>query len=79
MPDEPTRRERLETLRDMLCDLLSHPGIEPREIASLSKEYRAVLAELEAMPAPSEVSKSAALKSRVAAKWRTPTDGDSVA
>ena len=50
-----SRRERLEALRDSLADLIAD-GVGARDFAALSREYRATLAELDALPAAKEVS-----------------------
>ena len=50
-----SRRERLEALRDSLADLIAE-GVGARDFAALSREYRATLAELDALPAAKEVS-----------------------
>jgi hypothetical protein len=41
---EPTRRETLEELRDLLLDRLLHAP--PSAVAGIAREYRATLAEL---------------------------------
>lgn len=51
-----SRRERLSELRDSLHAALFGGEIAVREYAALSKEYRAVLAELDALPNSEEVS-----------------------
>lgn len=48
---EPTRRETLEELRDLLLDRLLHAP--PSAVAGIAREYRATLAELAAMGAGS--------------------------
>lgn len=80
---EQTYRERLEALRDTLAREIGDTHREgcpcdcglagdARTLAALSKEYRATLAEIEALPVDDEaVSESAALKSRVSARWGT--------
>jgi hypothetical protein len=79
-PAAPTHRQRLEALRDRLlneieggheegCPCTCGGAADQRTLAALSKEYRAVLAELEALPAPERVSKSAALRARVESAW----------
>lgn len=42
------RRDRLATLRDQLADVLAE-GIGARDFATVSREYRATLAELAAL------------------------------
>jgi hypothetical protein len=50
MPDEPaTRREALELMRDMLTRALTHEI--GKDVATISRELRAVWEELEALPA----------------------------
>lgn len=78
---EQSYRERLEALRDTLAREIEDthsPGCpcecgvagDARTLAALSKEYRATLAEIEALPVDDEaVSESAALKTRVQARW----------
>lgn len=51
-----TRRERLEALRDSLQAVMDEEGVGARDFAALSREYRATLAELDALPAAKEVS-----------------------
>lgn len=43
-------RERLEKLRDLQLACLNALAAEPDKVASLSREYRATLAELDALP-----------------------------
>lgn len=43
-----TRRERLEELRDQLAEVLAE-GVGARDFAAVSREYRAVLAEIEVL------------------------------
>lgn len=47
---QPSRLERLEALRDSLEAALGS-DIGARDLASVSREYRAVLADIEAIPA----------------------------
>jgi len=67
---EPTYRERLIALRDHLATAIEGGAEDSRTLAALSKEYRAVLAELESLPAPEETSQSASLRARVQARWQ---------
>lgn len=53
--DELTRRARLVILRDRLEDVLAGE-IPVRDFAALSREYRACLADLAALPDAREVS-----------------------
>lgn len=53
--DSLSRRERLEALRSQLEAALAGE-VPHRELAALSREYRACLAELDALPAVKEVS-----------------------
>lgn len=50
---EKTDLERLEALRDQLEEAMQR-GIGARDLASVSREYRTVLAAIEAIPAPQE-------------------------
>lgn len=54
-PSGLTRRARLEALRDQLAEMLAGE-IPAREMAAMSREYRACLAELDALPVAKEVS-----------------------
>jgi hypothetical protein len=76
-PAEPTLRERLESLRDRLlgeiendhdamCGCVCGKSADSRTLAALSKEYRAVLVDIEQLPADEETSASARLRQRVA-------------
>jgi len=73
----PSRREVLEALRGRLVDALdaTHkpecececgPPGDARLLAALAKELRAVVAELEALPAPEGKTVSGDLRERVA-------------
>lgn len=73
---ELTLRERLVELRNRLhaeiendhdpaCTCLCGKAGDPRTLASLSKEYRAVLADIEALPVEGPVSASEQLRARV--------------
>ncbi|OYN89279.1 hypothetical protein [Parenemella sanctibonifatiensis] len=42
----PTDRERLEALRDRLEAVLADPDTAPRDLASVSREFRLLLATL---------------------------------
>jgi hypothetical protein len=57
-----TRRELLEASRDTLKGLLA--GAEPNTAPALSRELRAVLVELESIPAAAGQSKQDELKER---------------
>lgn len=50
MTAELTRRETLELSRDRLARELAYDGTETKDLAGLSRELRAVLAELDALP-----------------------------
>lgn len=52
---EGTRRGRLIALRDSL-EAVMNEGVGPRDMAAISREYRAVMAELDALPSTQEVS-----------------------
>lgn len=52
---EPSRRDRLEALRSQL-ELALQDEVPHRELAALSREYRACLADLAALPETKEVS-----------------------
>lgn len=80
------RRSILVTLRDrLLIELSESGGHEPgclcscdapvpsdgRVLSALSKELRAVIAELDAMPDAKEVSVSADLRARIEKAWGT--------
>lgn len=78
----PSRREVLVELRDRLAaelDASHRPGCacecgpvgDGRILAGLSKELRAVVAELDALPVAEEASRSADLRKRVADRWGT--------
>ena len=58
----PTRRDDLEAARDTLRGLLA--GADESRAPALSKELRAVLAELDAMPVVGSGSKQDELKAR---------------
>lgn len=84
MTDERTHRQRLQDLRDRVlneieggheegCPCTCGATADQRTLAALSKEYRAILAELEGLPAPEEASKSASLRARVESAWGAPT------
>lgn len=86
MSKNPTRREILEflesTIRAELDSTLTHdPGCpcecgafaphDGRIVAALSRELRAVTAELDALPVDEGASLSASLRSRIASAWGT--------
>lgn len=54
--NEPTDRERLVTLRDRLAAVLDDPATTPRDLATVSREFRLLLAAL-AESRPSSTSK----------------------
>jgi hypothetical protein len=78
-PDD--RRAVLEHTRDRLlaeldsgghaagCECECGPVADGRVLATLSKELRATLAELDTLPKAKEASKSADLRARVASRW----------
>lgn len=49
-----SRRDRLTSLRSEIEAAID--GAETKDLAALSREYRAILAEIEGIPDPSEVS-----------------------
>jgi hypothetical protein len=51
-----SQRDRLEALRDRLERALTSEHLLPRDMASLSREYRGCLAELASLPNDMEVS-----------------------
>lgn len=62
-----TRREVLEALREKLADAFVD-GLEPRDLAALSKEFRAVMVELDTLPGGEEVDTVDDLAARRAAR-----------
>lgn len=65
------RRAALEALRDRIAVELD--GAEGRDVATLSRELRLVLAELESLPGSRrEVSTVADLSARIAARRQAP-------
>lgn len=61
-----SRRDELEALQGHLKAAI---GVaEPKELPALSREMRAVMAELAALPNPSEESKVVNLRDRIARK-----------
>lgn len=67
MTTEPTRRDRLETDRDALEAAIA--GCESlRDLPSLIREHRAVLAELDALPNQAEVSSADEIAARRASR-----------
>lgn len=84
MKKAPTRREILEFLRTAITeeiesDLRHEPGCpcecgipaehDPKVIATLSRELRAVVAELDGLPVDEGGSISASLRARIANAW----------
>lgn len=79
--DQTSRREVLEHLRSKLlaevesgghkdtCDCECGTAADGRVLTALTKELRAIVAELDALPAPAERSVSADLRARIAAEW----------
>jgi hypothetical protein len=57
-------RERLESLRDLQLACLNALAAEPDKVASLSREYRATLAELDALPSETKRTAFDDLKAR---------------
>lgn len=53
----PDDRARLEALRDRLEGVLSDPDTTPRDLASVSREYRQTVAALAQLGPPAGVSK----------------------
>ncbi len=78
-PDD--RRAVLEHTRDRLlaeldsgghrlgCECECGPVADGRVLATLSKELRATLAELDTLPKAKEASPSAELRARIASRW----------
>lgn len=60
------RRESLEAIRGRLAEELQRA--EGRDVASLAKELRAVIAELDALPNPLEVDGVVDLRAAIARK-----------
>lgn len=60
------RRERLEKARDLAEVALS--SLDPDKLAPLLREYRALLAELDALPNTAEVSDADEIAARRAAR-----------
>ena len=55
MESAASRRDRLEVLRGSLESIMAD-GVGARDFAAISREYRATLAELDALPDAKEVS-----------------------
>lgn len=68
-----TRRERLEQLRNAQAEVLASGEVAARDFAALSREYRATLAELDALPTAQEVSAADEIAQRRAARRTGPT------
>ena len=60
------RRAELESLRLRLADALD--VAEPKEVAALSREMRAVIREIDSLPNPAEVDGVIDLRTRIARK-----------
>lgn len=60
------RRERLEAARDLAASTLV--GLDGDKLAPLLREYRAILAELDALPNTAEVSDADEIAARRAAR-----------
>jgi hypothetical protein len=56
-PDQRTDRGRLEALRDILEGILRDPETSPRDLASVSREYRMALNALSSLAPSSGTSK----------------------
>jgi hypothetical protein len=65
---ELTQRARLAALRDRLADQIT--SADERALPALSREYRAVLADLEALPSESSTATVDQLKERRAERRR---------
>lgn len=65
-PAHPGRRAELESLRLRLADALD--VAEPKEVAALSREMRAVIREIDSLPNPAEVDGVIDLRTRIARK-----------
>lgn len=64
----PTHREALEHLRDVLTAELQSDLCRPNDAAALSRELRAVWAELEALPAANSKAPADEISRRRAAR-----------
>jgi hypothetical protein len=62
-----TRRERLEQARDALSEAIDACESK-RDLPALVREYRATLAEIDALPIPQEVSDADEIAARRAAR-----------
>lgn len=61
------RRQALEELRTILADAIdARPG--PQHLANLSRQFQAVLADLDGLPNPSEVSTADEIAARRVAR-----------
>jgi hypothetical protein len=69
---EPSVRARLEAVRDRLA--LAIGEADPKELPALSREYRATLAEIEALPKEKGSATVDQLKERRAARRAAATD-----
>ena len=66
-----TRRDRLEQARDALAEAIADCESK-RDLPSLVREYRATMAELDALPVPHEVSDADEIAARRAARHAGP-------